>query len=99
MTRTNRHTQEQTQSDSDHNSDSAGKQRDSNLNAPDRKSESLSFWQTLLSVGQASFGVQNQKNKERDFEKGSIKGFVAAALIFTVVFVLTLVVIVNVVLG
>lgn len=60
---------------------------------------SLSFWQTLVSVGQASFGVQNRKNKERDFEKGSIKGFVAAALIFTVVFVLALVVVVNVVLG
>lgn len=61
--------------------------------------DALTFWQTLLSVGQASFGVQNRKNKERDFEKGSIKGFIAAALIFTVVFVLTLVVVVNLVLG
>lgn len=61
--------------------------------------DSLTFWQTLRSVGQASFGVQNRKNKERDFEKGSIKGFIAAALIFTVVFVLTLVVVVNLVLG
>jgi len=63
------------------------------------ESGKLSFWQTLASVGQASFGVQNKKNKERDFEQGSIKGFVAAALIFTVVFVLVLVVVVNVVLG
>tara|TARA_R110002072_G_scaffold4663_5_gene32495 strand:+ start:9751 stop:9960 length:210 start_codon:yes stop_codon:yes gene_type:complete len=65
------------------------------------KSESdkkLSFWQTMSSVIAASFGVQSQKNKERDFEKGSIKGFVAAALIFTAIFVLTLVVIVRLVL-
>lgn len=58
----------------------------------------LSFWQTMSSVIAASFGVQSQKNKERDFEKGSIKGFVAAALIFTAIFVLTLVVIVRLVL-
>lgn len=61
--------------------------------------ERLSFMQTMLSVIQASFGVQNQKNKERDFEKGSIGGFIAAALIFTTVFVLTLVGIVALVLS
>jgi hypothetical protein len=63
------------------------------------KKERLSFIQTMLSVIQASFGVQNQKNKERDFEKGSIGGFIAAALIFTTVFVLTLVGIVTLVLS
>jgi hypothetical protein len=60
--------------------------------------EKLPFWRTLLSVFQASFGVQNQKNKERDFEKGSVKGFIAAALIFTVLFVLTIVTVVSIVL-
>ena len=60
--------------------------------------EKLSFWQMMLSVLQASFGVQNQKNKERDFAKGSIKGFIAAALIFTVLFVLTIVTVVSIVL-
>ncbi|MBU2098702.1 MAG: DUF2970 domain-containing protein [Gammaproteobacteria bacterium] len=59
--------------------------------------EKLSFWQMMLSVFQASFGVQNQKNKERDFAKGSVKGFIAAALIFTVLFVLTIVTVVSVV--
>lgn len=58
----------------------------------------LSFWQTMGSVIAASFGVQSQKNKERDFEKGSISGFIAAALIFTFVFVVTLVVVVRLVL-
>jgi hypothetical protein len=62
------------------------------------KQESLPFWRMFLSVFQASFGVQNKKNKQRDFEKGSVKGFVAAALIFTVLFVMTLVIIVSLVL-
>lgn len=60
--------------------------------------EKLPFWKMMLSVFQASFGVQNQKNKERDFAKGSIKGFIAAALVFTAVFILTLVTIVSIVL-
>jgi hypothetical protein len=60
--------------------------------------ESLPFWRMFISVFQASFGVQNKENKQRDFEKGSIKGFVAAALIFTVLFVMTLVIIVSLVL-
>lgn len=77
----------------------SGNANDEALNAKARDTGELSFWQTMLSVGQASFGVQNRKNKERDFEKGSVSGFVAAALLFTVLFVLTLVVVVNVVLG
>ena len=56
------------------------------------------FWRNMLSVMQASFGVQSQENKERDFANGSITGFIAAALIFTVLFVLTLVVVVKTVL-
>ncbi|HLT64068.1 MAG TPA: DUF2970 domain-containing protein [Pseudohongiella sp.] len=60
--------------------------------------ERVPFWRVMLSVMQASYGVQNQKNKERDFQKGSIGGFVAAALIFTVLFVLTLVTVVSLVL-
>lgn len=93
MTQSQKHTDEQQQAEDTiaHSEETLKRDND--------KGRSLSFWQTLVSVGQASFGVQNQKNKERDFEKGSIKGFVAAALIFTVVFVLTLVVVVNVVLG
>ncbi len=57
--------------------------------------QELPFWKTMLSVMQASFGVQSKKNKERDFANGSVKGFIAAAIIFTVLFVLTLVVVVS----
>lgn len=98
MSQTDKHTPEHGQPESGNSPDIETRQGDGQGSTQQRKAEPLSFWQTLLSVGQASFGVQNQKNKQRDFEQGSIKGFVAAALIFTVVFVLTLVVIVNVVL-
>ncbi len=60
--------------------------------------QKLPFWKTMLSVMQASFGVQSKKNKERDFANGSVKGFIAAAIIFTFLFVMTLVVVVSTVL-
>ncbi len=65
---------------------------------PPAEHEYLPFWRMFLSVFQASFGVQSKENKQRDFEKGSVKGFVAAALTFTVLFVMTLVIIVSLVL-
>jgi len=53
----------------------------------------------VLSLIQAAFVVQSEKNKRRDFTQGSIAGFIAAAIIFTVVFVLVLMVIVRLVLS
>lgn len=58
----------------------------------------IPFWRMLLSVMQASFGVQNKANKERDFASGSITGFIVAALIFTAIFIAVLVAIVRLVL-
>jgi hypothetical protein len=58
----------------------------------------IPFWRMLLSVMQASFGVQNKANKERDFASGSITGFIMAALIFTAIFIAVLVTIVRLVL-
>ncbi len=54
-----------------------------------------SFWRTMISVLQASFGVQNSANRERDFEQGSIAGFVAGALVFTLLFIMLLVLLVR----
>lgn len=63
-----------------------------------QKQEKLPFWRMMLSVIQASFGVQSKENKERDFASGSVKGFIVAALIFTALFILTLVIVVRIVL-
>lgn len=68
------------------------------LSSGDHEPAKIPFWRMMVSVMQASFGVQNKKNKERDFSSGSITGFVAAALIFTTVFVLVIVSVVRMVL-
>ena len=62
---------------------------------PDQKP---SFGQIVLSTLAAAIGVQSNKNRERDFKGGSIKAYVAAGLIFTALFVLTLVLVVKTVL-
>lgn len=60
---------------------------------------SIPFWRVMLSVIQAAFGVQNKKNKERDFSQGKLMPFIVAALIFTLVFVVGLILIVKLVLS
>lgn len=49
------------------------------------------FWQVVLSVLAAAIGVQNSKNRERDFTHGDPVVFIVAGLIFTVIFVLTII--------
>ena len=71
---------------------------DSEENSRDVGKVKIPFWRMLLSVMQASFGVQNKANKERDFASGSITGFIVAALIFTAIFIAVLVTIVRIVL-
>ena len=65
----------------------------------EKEQEDIPFWSIVLSVIQASFGVQNKKNRERDFKQGKVLPFVVAAIIFTSVFVLSLVFIVKLVLS
>lgn len=58
-----------------------------------------SWWGILLSTLAAAIGVQSNKNRERDFKHGNIKIFIAAGIIFTTIFVVTLVVVVKQVLN
>lgn len=53
----------------------------------------------VKSVFAAAFGVQSQRNRERDFGQGSYRHFVVAGIVFTVLFVLTLVTVVRIVLS
>jgi hypothetical protein len=53
----------------------------------------------VRSVLAAAFGVQSNRNKERDFSQGNYRHFIVAGLVFTILFVLTLVVVVQLVLG
>ena len=56
------------------------------------------FWEIVMSVLAAALGVQTSKNRERDFSKGNPLVFIAAGLIFTILFVLTLIGVVNLIL-
>lgn len=56
------------------------------------------FLEVTLSVLAAALGVQNAKNRERDFTRGNPLVFIFAGLIFTVLFVLTIVGVVYLVL-
>ncbi|MFD1216534.1 MULTISPECIES: DUF2970 domain-containing protein [Microbulbifer] len=58
-----------------------------------------SFGQIVLSTLAAAIGVQSNKNRERDFKAGSIKAYIAAGVIFTALFVVTLILVVKTVLG
>lgn len=53
----------------------------------------------VLSTVAAAFGVQSEKNRQRDFTGGSIKTFIIAGVSFTVIFVLAVALIVKLVLS
>jgi Na+-transporting NADH:ubiquinone oxidoreductase subunit NqrB len=57
----------------------------------------ISFGQLLLSTLSAFIGVQSNANRERDFKYGKISHFILIGLLFGLVFVCTLVAVVNIV--
>jgi hypothetical protein len=50
----------------------------------------ITFLSIVLSVLAAAFGVQNRRNRERDFTKGNIYVFAIAGVVFTALFVAVL---------
>ena len=58
----------------------------------------LTLWEVLFSVLAAAFGVQSRENKVRDFSRGKPQHFIIAGLLFTILFLATLITIVNIVL-
>jgi hypothetical protein len=70
-------------------------------NQEDRKDDQtpLTFMSVVLSTLAAAIGVQSKANKERDFKHGSAGPFIVAGLIFTALFVGTLVLVVRFVLS
>ncbi len=67
-------------------------------NAPEDQQRKPGFLQVVLSVLAAAIGVQNSKNRKRDFTYGNPLVFILAGLIFTVLFVMAIVGIVHLVL-
>lgn len=74
--------------------------RDDESTAPEapHPQRRLPLGSVVRSVLAAAFGVQSNRNKERDFNQGNYRHFIVAGLVFTVLFVLTLVMVVQFVL-
>ena len=67
--------------------------------AQEGKKEPLGFWQVVFSTLASFFGVQSQKNRERDFKHGNPLAFIVAGLILTVLFIATVITVVKLVLS
>lgn len=65
---------------------------------PSPEARKPGFWNIVLSTLAAAIGVQSNKNRERDFSQSSPLPFIAAGIIFTVLFILTVLTVVNLVL-
>lgn len=64
---------------------------------PDQEKQ-LNPFQVVSSVLAAGLGVQSSKNRERDFKQGRIGVFVAAGILFTLLFIGTVFTVVQLVL-
>jgi hypothetical protein len=56
-------------------------------NPPSQDKEKLKPMQVASSVFAAGLGVQSSKNRERDFKQGRFGVFIAAGIIFTLLFI------------
>ena len=65
---------------------------------PQEPQRAPTLGQTVASVLASFFGVQSSKNRQRDFTHGKASHFIIIGAIATVVFVLTIVLIVKLVL-
>ena len=59
----------------------------------------VSTGSVVRSILAAAFGVQTTRNQQRDFAQGNYRHFIVGGIVFTVLFVLTLVLVVNLVLA
>ena len=64
----------------------------------DEAGHSMGLLSVIGSVFSAGLGVQNSKNRERDFKQGNFKVFVISGIIFTLLFIGVVYTIVQVVL-
>lgn len=69
------------------------------LDVEEQTAEPLSFWEMLTSTLWAVLGVQNSKNRERDFSRGKAIHFIYFGIGFTVLFVIGMILLVRLVLS
>jgi len=54
---------------------------------PETQKEKLGPLQVVASVFAAGLGVQSSRNRERDFKQGRLGVFIAAGIVFTLLFI------------
>ena len=64
----------------------------------EREKDGLTVWQIVYSTMAAMFGVQKNERRIRDFSKGKPHQFIIAGLIAATIFVLTIILVVQLVL-
>ncbi len=67
-------------------------------NPPTETDAPVSLWQTVVSVLWAFYGVQSDRNRRRDFSRGSAGTFIAVGFGLTTLFVLLMAGIVKLIL-
>ncbi|XOV88473.1 MAG: DUF2970 domain-containing protein [Pseudomonadota bacterium] len=61
----------------------------------DSRTEPLTFFEVITSILCAAIGVQTRARMERDLTQGELVKFIAAGVIFTLLFVLVMIAVVN----
>jgi len=67
-------------------------------NSTEQARGSMGLLSVIGSVLSAGLGVQNSKNRERDFKQGNFKVFIISGMIFTLLFIGVVYIVVQVVL-
>lgn len=60
-----------------------------------KNNNDVTFLQVISSVAAAMFGVQSDKNRQRDFKKGKLWHYVLGGILFAAIFITILVIIVQ----
>jgi len=68
-----------------------------NTDRQEDKDINITFFQLLKSTMSAFIGVQSNENRERDFKHGKISHFIGIGLLFGLLFIGTIVTIVQIV--
>lgn len=68
---------------------------DSNDDKQAGNNKPVGFFQVISSVGAAMFGVQSDKNRQRDFAKGKLWHYIVGGLFFAVIFIAILISVVQ----
>ena len=63
---------------------------------PGKDEQAPTLLQTAASVVSAAFGVQSEKNRERDFKHGKASTFIIGGIVFTLLLILVLYFVVRV---